>query len=162
MKAFKGKPIEILIAVLFAAVFAITAFILYNSGRSPEESASYSDSVQQAIVQPIVGEKEAEIGIARLKHLVRKAGHLIEYGMLSLFATLLVLAANKKTARFFGGTAAFYVLLVASLDELIQGYVGRRSLVSDIFIDLAGAVAGACVAACLCAFVVLVKKKIKR
>ncbi len=146
-----------------AVAVAVTAFILVNAAVPPLESESVSDSVQQ-VVEPIVREpieqEVGKIGEERFIYLFRKAGHVVEYAVLSAAVITVVLATKRKIGRTFAGFGAFYCLLVANLDEYIQGFVGRSSLVKDIFIDISGIVVGAVLTLLLWLAVDAVSKKV--
>ena len=87
--------------------------------------------------------------IAWLHHMVRKLGHLTEYAILGL----LVWRALHQTDAGLPGLPAWswpkvggtllVVFVYAATDEFHQRFVpGRTPLVSDVFIDTAGAAAG--------------------
>ncbi len=75
-----------------------------------------------------------------LHTLLRKAGHFSEYfilGMLSMFTVLQSKFCHKKWM------GPGFCLLVASIDETIQLFVsGRSGQVSDVVLDLVGALCG--------------------
>lgn len=91
--------------------------------RSYRESAWFTKN----IVNPIM----AYFHITLDKDFVRKTAHVFEYFVL----TLVVFLYWKKTVKTFyaGFTLAF-------LDETLQIFTGRGTLVSDIWIDLIGVV----------------------
>ncbi len=141
-----SKFFDFLLIISAVVTVGITVFILWNATAPPLKSGAVSNSVKQ-VVEPVVREPiEAEvgkIGEEKFVYLFRKAGHIVEYAALSMAVFSLVIALKKKTGRFFGGTGAFYCLTVANLDEYIQGFAGRSSLVKDVFIDVCGIAVGA-------------------
>ena len=82
-----------------------------------------------------------------IHHVFRKCAHLTEYAVL---ATLLWRAVRKPVRRDprpwnwrEAGIAILIVFLYASTDEFHQRFVPTRTpMVSDVFIDTSGAVAG--------------------
>ena len=90
---------------------------------------------------------EDEIAIAELEKdylelIVRKMAHLIEYAVLGIAVMLFVKCVEKDYLKRLYGTALFYVLFVAVLDEYIQGFSGRTSSTGDILLDFLGALVG--------------------
>jgi len=92
---------------------------------------------------PIAPDRWAEI-----HHWIRKTGHFVGYGMVSLGffegwrATFLAKAHNHRW-KFWAVAplALFSTLLLASWDEWHQSFIpGRTSKVSDVGIDFSGAV----------------------
>ena len=84
--------------------------------------------------------------IEALHHLVRKLGHLTEYAILGLLLWRALHQARTPLPDWswpkVGGTLLI-VFLYASTDEFHQRFVpGRTPMVSDVFIDTAGAAAG--------------------
>lgn len=92
---------------------------------------------------PITAERWAEV-----HHLIRKTGHFIGYGCVSVcffhgWRTTLTIASGQL--RLLWRRAAFFAvvctLLVASADEYHQSFVpGRTSSPIDVGIDLCGAI----------------------
>lgn len=91
-------------------------FIFYNSLESKAESGARSGAVVEAI-KPVLDPK-GKISEEIFEHYVRKAAHMTEFGTL--------------------GMLMFGVLFVAALDEFVQSFTGRGSLVSDVLVDFAG------------------------
>ncbi|MBE6884109.1 MAG: VanZ family protein [Ruminococcaceae bacterium] len=127
------------LAVLLVLVVLATGFIFYNSLKNSEESNKASGVVEE-IVEPIVeeitGKEDVDVYYA-----VRKGAHLTEFFILGV-TVLSVVAAVKTQRNNLIGYGLFYVLLVAVTDEYIQSFSDRTSSVTDVFIDLAGALIG--------------------
>lgn len=91
-------------------------------------------------------------------HVVRKTGHFVGYGLVGLcwFRAWLLTwrrALLRSTALLWRRTSAIMALLctllVATLDELHQTYIpSRTGLMSDAWLDTAGAAIGMGVVAC--------------
>jgi len=84
--------------------------------------------------------------IERLHHDFRKCGHLTEYAILGLLVWRALHGTKSALPPWswpkVGGTLTI-VFLYAALDEFHQKFVpGRTPLVSDVFIDVAGAAIG--------------------
>lgn len=140
MKEQKAGPWLIAFRVIFtAALLACIAFIFRNS----LEEGALSSARSRAVMERVNG-LLAHLSIGPLsEYTVRKLAHLAEY---ALEGFLLMLCLRVYTARFvrhiswplLGG------LTTAVLDETIQLYrSGRSSQVTDIWVDMAGVVAGA-------------------
>lgn len=94
-------------------------------------------SLIQPLIEKIFGKDTFDLSFA-----VRKAGHFLEFSLLGAFTFALALKLGNR----WYGYAFFYVLSVGTADEFIQNFTGRTSMVSDVLIDFAGAVAGFCIA----------------
>ena len=70
---------------------------------------------------------------------VRKAAHLIEYGILAWLTWLALFSTWRRGLFRFAGLALAWVVLVAAFDEIRQGMVESRSgSIVDVAIDIAG------------------------
>ena len=73
---------------------------------------------------------------------VRKVAHFAEYALLGAeCAGLTVLLARRVFSPYLWADL-FAVLMVAVLDEFLQSFVGRTSLVGDVLLDFSGALVG--------------------
>ena len=124
-------------AILPAALIAaVTAFIFSNSLKNGPESQEDSDiflDLLRPILNWIFGD-DPEV----LNYVVRKAAHMAEFFVLALLICWLSHAVQKK----FHGYGLLYPLSVAIIDEFIQSFTGRTSMVLDVMIDFAGALLG--------------------
>lgn len=78
--------------------------------------------------------------------IVRKAAHIIEFAMLSCVACKIGFVFEKKLKRFIAWVFLSGVI-TACVDETLQlTSDGRAGLVSDVFIDVVGTIAGVVVA----------------
>lgn len=76
--------------------------------------------------------------------LVRKAAHFMEFLLLGLVTTFLY---HKKQFKVYYLIAFMHTLIVAVIDEAIQLFVpGRAGLITDLLIDLSGALVGILIA----------------
>ena len=143
MEHEKTSPWLIAFRVIFTiALIACIAFIFRNS----LESGALSSARSQAVMQKI-NEILSVVNLGPLsEHTVRKLAHFAEF---TLEGFLLMLCLRVYTNRFvrhiswplLGG------MTTALLDETIQRFIpNRTSQVTDVWIDMAGAVFGALIA----------------
>lgn len=87
--------------------------------------------------------------VEKMHHAVRKGAHLLEYAMLGALLTLALRGAGRRRAAL---TAVLLSAGWAAFDEMRQLTVpGRAGLMSDVWIDIAGAALGALAARLLLA-----------
>lgn len=77
--------------------------------------------------------------VKEMNYFIRKAGHFIEYGVLGAILYVLLYRKGKKIFDYLP-SILFFGLFIAVMDEYIQSYFNRTSLVSDILIDFSGIV----------------------
>ena len=126
MKTGKRKRVFLALAVLL-----LLLFIWVQSALPEKDSADESGWFRENVVDPVL--RLVGVGPAS-DHTVRKAAHIVEYFLLSLFMTLFL---NGKAGRAF-----FVCFGAAFLDETIQLFSRRGSQVRDVWIDLIGVAAG--------------------
>jgi VanZ family protein len=85
--------------------------------------------------------------VEEIHHLIRKCGHLTEYAVLAFLFWRAVRQPVKNDSRPWrwreAGVALALVFLYAASDEFHQCFVPTRTpMVSDVFIDTCGGVAG--------------------
>lgn len=110
-------------------------FLFSTDAGSSTHTFYYADAVLRFFFPSITSQE-----IALAHRIIRKLGHVVEYGILSFFWYI---ALNQGIRRWSFGTAALALvlsLLYASADEMHQGFVRSRtgSLV-DVGIDALGA-----------------------
>ncbi|MBQ9860009.1 MAG: VanZ family protein [Clostridia bacterium] len=119
----------------------LTAFILYNAGQSSESSHEDTVFVEDVLLQG------AQIVPPHLRHYtVRKAAHLFEYALLGAMAVCVLNQLKKRWGAAVYGFGLFYVLAVGVLDEYVQSFTNRSSLLSDVLLDFCGALIGMAIA----------------
>lgn len=77
----------------------------------------------------------------RLNVIVRKSGHLIEYLILAIIVSSIIIKVSEKSISGIIHVL-FTCLMVAVLDEFYQSFVGRTSTVRDVLIDFCGGLLG--------------------
>lgn len=143
MQENKTSPWLIAFRIIFTiALLACIAFIFRNS----LEDGTLSSLRSQAVMQKI----NALLGRAHLgplsEYTIRKLAHFAEFTMLGF---LLMLCLRVYTAHFVRHTSWPLLggLTTALTDETLQAFVpGRTSQVTDVWLDMAGVVAGLFVA----------------
>ena len=119
----------------FLLLFFILAFVIYQGTRVSSVSLSYSDSIIYFIQSYI------HLDYVTLNFLIRKLAHFAEYMVLGFILAL----TNKKDNKI--SFSLLIVLIVSILDEFLQGFIGRTSMVYDIVIDGIGGYIGILISA---------------
>ena len=129
--------------LLLLLVILNLAFIWGNSLLDGEKSNALSDAVIGFMrsVAGIFGAggsegSESVGGSGSVSFLVRKAAHITEFLILAVLLGLLDRSGTRLPQRLLAGLSA------ALIDETIQLYTGRTSLVTDVWIDFSGFAAG--------------------
>lgn len=140
-----------LLCVLAVVAFATVAFIVAHGMQASAGSWQESNAVA-ALLEPVLrrlfglaGRVAAWTGHAMsltYEQFVRKAAHFAEYSLLGAEVAGLTAVFARRVASPYLWADLFIVLMVAVLDEFLQGFVGRTSLVSDIVLDFSGALCG--------------------
>ena len=127
--------------ILFTVLAVLTmAFIFGNSLKNGEESNAISADIVEKLLTIFHPDEEFDINL--FHKLVRKAAHFTEFAMFGIFVTLLMHSTEKITGQRHMAAVFFTVLATAVMDEFIQNFTGRGSLVSDVLIDFSGAAVG--------------------
>ena len=127
--------------LLIAVLILNLAFIWGNSLLDGDKSNALSDAVI-GLMRRIVGFSGGGSGGAStggsgtLSFLVRKAAHMTEFLLLAVWAGMLDFRGKFLPQRLLFG------LMTALVDETIQLYTGRTSLVTDVWIDYIGFAVG--------------------
>ncbi len=124
------------IILLSFLILAVTAFIFSNSMKG--SGASHEDSGRllawfQPLMERIFGE-----GTTDWSFWLRKTAHITEFCALGLLVSGLIETLQKNLY----GYGLFYALSVGVLDEFIQSFSDRTSMVGDVLIDFSGALLG--------------------
>ncbi len=143
---------------LFAALSLLTvAFIWGNSLKSIPESSAQSSVIADKVQSVVDPQQKVEPPV--FHNLIRKFAHVIEFFVLGLFVCGFTICLGYETDKKLISLPVLIVLLIAIGDEWIQVYTGRGSLVTDVLIDFAGALAGLLITAILCRLIVRIQKK---
>jgi VanZ family protein len=112
------------------------------------DSKSYTHSSR--LIEPLLHwlfPHMSQAHVEAIHHVIRKCAHLTEYAVLALLLWRAVRKPIRGDARPWSWrealTAVLMVFLYASTDEFHQRFVPSRTpMVSDVFIDTSGAIAG--------------------
>lgn len=130
----KLKHIILLLAILF------TLFIWTNSFAIGEVSSNQSNFVTSIVVNLIKKFSNQDVNPIRVNGAIRKFAHYFEFMICGFLYALALLKFNNK---HFPLISLGILSLIASTDELIQLFrSGRNSSISDVFLDISGAVVG--------------------
>ena len=133
------------------------AFIFGQSILSRSASEQESGRIFRWLLSAISG-LGLEPDPDALHMFIRKAAHFAEFAVLGICAGGYALNLGYLHERLYVALPAWLTLLVAVCDEWIQSFSGRASMVTDVMLDYAGALAGLLTVA-VCVFV---KNKIVR
>ena len=128
--------------ILMALIICTIAFIWSNSLQNPDESMRRSD-VAEKVIRPIVLALPVKQWHSEdmVTFITRKLGHFTEYFLLG--AELMLLALLLRPAFRLRWTWLFlFAGAIAALDESLQLTSGRGAAVSDVLLDIFGALAG--------------------
>ena len=131
------------ITVLVLLPLFCTGFIFSNSLKNVEQSRKDSSVIVEIVED--VANKVIKQDAKKLNwdHIVRKSAHFIEFFVLGVLTVLLFLQTGMK--RWMTVICALsYAVLVASADEFIQSFSDRSACVTDVMIDMSGALSGIC------------------
>ncbi len=156
MKKYSMKIRHLL--YLFAILSLLTTmFIWGNSLKSIPESSAQSSAVADKVQSVVDPQYKVEPSI--FHNLIRKLAHVIEFFALGLFVCGFTICLGCELDKRFVSMPLLIVLLIAVGDEWLQVYTERGSLVTDVIIDFAGALAGLLMAAMLYKIILKIKTK---
>lgn len=148
-----NKKRNIKAVLLGVLVASVVAFIWTNSFLDSDDSHKLSDMILRWLFPN--GKDDNEAG----SFLLRKAAHFIEYAVLGASVGSAQVFMKNNFGKFFVGFSFFGVLMVAVIDEFIQSFSDRTSLVADILLDFGGAVTGLCLSVAVVCLIRKIKKK---
>lgn len=137
------------IRILLILMIVLWLGVIFSfSSKNGTQSSKSSGRVTKAVISvcypayDTLSEKHQEKIFGNFNFFIRKAAHFMEYFMLSVLVTSLIMTFDKKdfSAIIF---AAIICAALAAGDEVHQGFVsGRNPAVKDVVIDTFGAVSG--------------------
>ena len=148
---------RITVLLLCLLIVATLAFIFGNSVKSKSESGELSHGIAD-FVQSIV-DPDGRIDRDSFHTFIRKLAHFVEFGLLGAELVLLRCLLCGRLLGVGVFSIAFSLLAVANVDEFIQSFTGRGSLVSDVLIDFSGGACGAAAAALAIHIVIGLKRR---
>lgn len=130
----RKKALQLALLLLIGLTLA---FIWSRSMKSKAESRAESAAVME-LVRPFL---EIFVGKGKVtEHLVRKLAHFGEYGLLGVETTACLFLWREERRRWL--LLILFGFSVASMDEIIQFFVGRGNQFSDVMLDLFGFICG--------------------
>ena len=142
----------LIITVVWSLV--IWSFSLKNAESSTVDSNAAKSAIE-SIIETVFGE-DVDIDT----NLIRKLAHFCEFAVLGFLAFMTFYFLNHRGYLHLIVYPALWGLVVAVTDEFIQLFFeGRSAELSDVFLDLSGAVAAATV---LAVIVRITNKKSRR
>ena len=158
------KTYRILAAVCAVLTLLCLAMIFrfgtQNSKASMAESKKVVEKVKEvAKAVENVDLADTEKKSESLTSKVRKSAHAIEFFVLGVCSTLTVVFFFKGFDRKYPFLPSTLCFAAAVADEYIQGKIKRSSRVTDIVIDVCGAVAGIILVAVIFGIITLINKK---
>lgn len=127
------------IAIIGVLLVLSVIFIFSNSFESGARSNAVSGRFAKlfgGVIRALFGED------ANVNYIVRKCAHIAEFALLGALTLTFVKLLTEYTGKKLFFCGLFGTLLVAVIDEYIQSFTGRTSMVGDILLDFFGAVLG--------------------
>lgn len=135
------KMIKYKTVFLFALLILLTVgYIWSNSFASVEQSSAQSAPVAETIQSVVDPLQQIEKPV--FHDFVRKLAHVVEFFALGVFAAGFAVSLGAYLKKTLVSMPILLVLSVAVIDEYIQHFTKRGSLVTDVVLDFAGALAG--------------------
>lgn len=120
----------------------VLGFIWGQSCADVKTSSDESKFVTRRIIRPAIKAiAGSQVAKKITEPLIRKLAHVAEYTVLGFILGLMI---RNRRPRFWLGL--LLGLTVAVLDETVQMFTGRGSLITDIWIDMIGVTFGGLVA----------------
>ena len=132
---------RITILLLITAILICVVFIFSNSMKNREESSADSGAIAD-FFESITKKLAPDLDI-NWNRIVRKGAHFAEFFILGVFSILLFEKIVKKQHLMLI-CAGVSSAVIAFADEFIQQFTGRGPRITDVLIDVSGAVAGFC------------------
>lgn len=136
--------------ILFAVLsLLVTAFIWGNSVLSRADSSAQSGALA-ALLKPLLDPFD-RMDADAFHNFLRKAAHFAEFAVLGMFTGGFTANLGRMRKKRYISLPLLITLAVAVVDEYIQIFSGRGSMVSDVVLDYSGALTGL-LFAMLCCF----------
>lgn len=132
--------------ILFILILGVGAFILYQGTRNLDTSLAFSDVIVNKFLAFILNDPQLSSPkyfelYPYVNYYVRKLAHFSEYAIFC-FALCYYFSKRKQLYTDIAVYSLLPTLVIAVLDEFLQKYSGRGSLVSDVVIDMFGGIFG--------------------
>lgn len=132
--------------ILFILILGVGAFILYQGTRNLDTSLAFSDVIVNKFLAFILNDPQLSSPkyfelYPYVNYYVRKLAHFTEYTVFG-FVFCYYFSKRKQLCLDIVVYSLLPTLIIAVLDEFLQKYSGRGSLVSDVVIDAFGGLFG--------------------
>ena len=141
--------------LLIILIILCVAFIWGNSFLTKDQSHQISLAVRNFFAKIFSFDTALDAEFTSEEHILRKLAHITEFLVLGLLFMLL----NNKNTGINIIIIMFSGFLISTLDETIQLFSHRGSLVSDIWIDSFGFLIGIILGYIINSFVLKRKRK---
>ena len=131
-----SKKRKIAVAVIITFIVLTVAFIWHNSLETQSQSSEDSEEVFSTIktvLDSVFGEDVLSISHT----VIRKLAHFSEFAVLGGEFSLLVIALNKESVKWYLQILPCG-LFVAAVDEGLQFLSDRAPAITDVMIDFCG------------------------
>ena len=118
----------------------LVGFIWGNSMLSKEASSDTSGAISAWLKRII--DPDNRIAKADFHATIRKIAHFVEFMMLGLCCGGFFACYARAHGKYYYSLAVLTTLIVAVLDEWIQYFADRGSMVTDVVLDFIGAATG--------------------
>ena len=142
--------------MLSVSVLGITALIFLNSFLDFSASHKLSGAIMKFLFP-----NTTEINGVADDFWLRKTAHFIEYTLLGVTVGGIIVFFKRQFSKIIIGGSLFGLLMVAVIDEFIQGFRGRNSSVADVILDFCSALLGLMLTFLICRFITHIKSKHK-
>lgn len=134
----------------------LVCFIFSNSFACKEVSIELSRGITDLLYDCV--KSILKLSFDEFHGLVRKVAHFVEFALFGASVWMTMDSARNLGRRFNVETVLFLSLTVAVIDEFIQSFTGRGSMVADVILDFAGALFGIVITATIIYFVNIKKQ----
>ena len=131
-------------------------FIFSNSFACKEVSIELSRGITDLLYDCV--KSILKLSFDEFHGLLRKVAHFVEFALFGASVWMTMDSARNLGRRFNVETVLFLSLTVAVIDEFIQSFTGRGSMVADVILDFAGALFGIVITATIIYFVNIKKQ----
>lgn len=139
-KNLKKHFADFMLIFFIAATAFIMLFIFSNSLEASEISASKSGAISEKIQEVVDSNKT--ISIITFHRAIRKVAHLAEFSLLGLGIGGIFLSVYLQKGKKYISLPILIGLSVGIIDEFLQSFTTRKSLISDVMIDFVGVLIG--------------------
>ena len=139
------KKINIVISWLL--VISVLIIIFYFSSQNTKKSESVSNNIIDNTIGgvnngEVLDKLETKYSKDTLTIFFRNLAHLIEYAALGFFMFNALFQSFKTKKRYIFLISLASIIVIGSIDEIVQGFSDRNSNLVDVGIDTTGGFIG--------------------